>query len=321
MFRPCFAPGRLVPRCQAVSWEVDALTIIRAFGADPDVLDEDYRSLIAACSDLLSCPVVEIVVWRPTLQDLPSANVRSRDLLLGRTEGDRVIAFKRCRRVQDYIDRELFIARLRRTFSINDYPIALQTGLRLRDGFTRSNLSEISDWESTPFILVDFGQVGARARLHGKHNPNQSCTERGCLQPDRIPDVVGFFRQFGELAAFDYLIGSPDRHGANYVFDTLTATLYSVDHEEGPYKEPGIRVPSDKSIQEIVRTAKFYREALPADVGSACRQAFDDSFISKWRYVSDHRTPLRKVGTPDSQFIIGRLDGENPIHVAKSINF
>jgi hypothetical protein len=295
------------------------MTRIRAFGTDPDVNEQDYLTLVAACSELLSCPVANLEVWRPTLQELPSTNVKTGDLLLGRTGTDRVVAFKRCRRVQDYLNRELFVARLRRTFGINDYPIALQPGLRLRGESTGSNLSEISGWESTPFVLVDFGQRGARPRLHGKHREDQSCIERGCLQSNQIADVVDFFRQFGELASFDYLVGSPDRHGTNYVFDTSTATLYSVDHEEGPYSEPGVLMPSDRSIQEIARTAGFYLRAAAQPL--VCRQAFDDAFVSKWRFVTDHRGSLRNDDTPDSLFMLRRLEEENPVQVARSISF
>ena len=146
------------------------MTAIRAFGTNIEVESADYDALTTACTNLLdthSCRVSEI--WRPTEAELPCTNQGSGNLLLLLTDVDRVIALKRCRGSQPKLDRELFVAGLRRRFNLNDYPMARQEGLVIRDAGSESNLPEIRGWERTPLLLIDFGARGTRFRRQGKH--------------------------------------------------------------------------------------------------------------------------------------------------------
>lgn len=297
------------------------MTRVRAFGVDVEVENGDYAAVVTACTNLLDAPANRLTeIWRPSETELPCTNQGSRNLLLLQTEESRVIALKRCRLSLPKLERELFVARLRRRYNVNDYPIARREGLVLRESGTASNLTEIIGWEQTPFLLIDFGPRGARFRLHGKHLLSQTCESRRCLPAGRITDRLGFYRQFGEVAALDYLVGSPDRHGANYVYDTTSSKLYSVDHEDGPYSEPRLQVPFEQMRQEIVRTGGFYLPT-PAGEGEAAQDEFDNAFVSKWREIADHRSSIEDDETPDNEFVLSRLRSDRPVDVVRNIRF
>jgi len=104
-------------------------------------------------------------------------------------------------------------------------------------------------------VLVDFGVENNRRDFNH-------------LQSNQIPNIQQFFGQYGEWCAFDYLIGSKDRHKGNYLYDIGENWVYSVDNEERPYDAQGQFGPFDFAVNNSFgisgnASAPFYPGAAP----------------------------------------------------------
>jgi hypothetical protein len=241
---------------------------IRIGGVANEVVPEDLAALLRHCGSLLTSTFVSLNVLKPSVVSRSSPN----DLLV-LDLGGRLVGMKRCAGNPLYVKREAIVHRLRILGGMKNYSVRTLTGLRLRQVGTDTNCQPFQGWETSELVLMDFGAFGARKNFFD-------------LVTSDVEDINRFFEKYGEWCAFDYIIGTRDRHPRNYVYDKPEGSVYSVDNEERPY-DAGLNFTSfDSELLNFNRNAQKFIPPTPESRKEAIL-AFGRGFLGCWDKLNE----------------------------------
>lgn len=203
---------------------------------------------------------------------------QAQNLWVALADGARRVGLKACDRNPRFLNRELVLAQLRERFGLPHYKLERQEGLLLRH--SGANCPPVAGWETTPYVLIEFGVAGRRPNLDE-------------LDPNQVVDRSRFYRQLGEWCAFNILTCATDRHMKNFVYDLDTQTLYSVDNED-----LGGNPESDFGNYRAI-AGRFWQN-LPEQERDQLIESFADGFLERWESMVRNATILDSFGDDEN---------------------
>jgi hypothetical protein len=167
----------------------------------------------------------------------------------------------------EFLRRELLVAEARSKSGFNHYNVQRSTSLVLRDSTTRSNFEIVRGWESSTYLAIDAGDLFSKQLF--ELNQAEIASE-------------GFLQQFGEWAAFNYLLGIRDRHSKNFVYFPLSSKLISIDNEFGPYDANGRLENLEHIVMDMNNCIKNH---IPRPKLENCLDILRNGFQAGWKKV------------------------------------
>ncbi len=233
-------------------------------GAELEVSPDDHKVLLNQFNSFAGSASVSIAI---VTLDEGTRNTGKGNMYIVELDGRR-IALKRCDNNQLFLRREVIVHHLRKLFGMNDYTVKRQEGIRLRSINTGTNCKPFEGWESTPFVIIDFGEKGMRKNFRK-------------LQTNEIKDIQSFFEQYGEWSAFNYIVGAKDRHDLNSVYDLKDCKILSVDNEDRPLKSNGEFTDFNDQNDNI---RNYIQKFLPSEEEQwkETKKAFARGFLRRW---------------------------------------
>jgi hypothetical protein len=198
---------------------------------------------------------------------------------------------------------------------MKNYPVRMLTGVKVRMNGTETNCRPFQGWETSALVVLDFGKTGARKNFSN-------------LVVSEIGNLNNFFEQYGQWCAFDYIIGTRDRHPGNYVYDQHDGSVYSVDNEERPFDANLNFAPFDSELGNFRQNAQKFFPPTP-DSRKEAILGFGRGFLGHWDALKEKfaATDLasdselnRLEATTDTSYIKAVLSQRQSAAVLSGIN-
>lgn len=262
------------------------LTDVRQVADDFDV-GNFYSILTSVIGTRLELPRDRTLLLRPfeTKPAQESQNAYSGNLIHCIINLSRDVILKRCMENSEYLRRELLVAEARAKSGFNHYNVQRATNLVLRDSNSRSNFEIVRGWESSTYLAIDAGD------LFSKQLSELSQAE---IASER------FLQQFGEWAAFNYLLGIRDRHSRNFVYFPLSSKLISIDNEFGPFDTNGRLENLENIVIDMNNCIKNY---IPRPLLEACLETLKHSFQHGWESVRNAAPGFTSLNTNERDLL------------------
>jgi hypothetical protein len=178
---------------------------------------------------------------------------------------------------------------------MRDYPVKKLNGFKIRSAASGSNCQPFSGWESSDLVLLDFGQENMRKNFFD------------LVVVEEISNITDFFEQYGRWCAFDYIVGTKDRHLRNYVFDKSDGSVYSVDNEERPYDASLNFAPFDSELRNFNANVQKFLPPVPESKRAAIVE-FGRGFLNCWTEIARRFAAIDWTADPELNQLEAKTD-------------
>jgi len=202
------------------------------------------------------------------------------------------------------IRRELLISEIKKQMGFPTYNIAKITNLKLRRirFLKKKNCKLLDGWNNKSILIIDFGNYKKSKTLLN-------------LTINEINDIQSFCKEYGRLAAFNFLFGVMDRNSSNFVFFLDSQSLQSIDNEAWPFHPKGDELGEFMIIDRTRFTIEKFIDVFNRD---KIIKYLRDGFMDGWKLVSEDLSFLNKLNKKEEKMFQKRFS-KNSNNIASDI--